>query len=249
MNATATLLLALACAGAAVPSAAQMRAPIQPEAVEALDAVGARLRGLQAYTLEAEVETRAALGGGRYRDFRGTSRYRVLAPDHLAATIAGPGLHRELFYDGRTLTVYAPAVGRFARAEVPGNLGTVVEEARMRRGLDLPIGELFSWGATGVPMAGATRARYEGKGVVAGRPCQQYSFMKDGVTWDISVDEAGLPCKLVMFDTRDRGLPGYSAELRWDTAVRPGAADFAFTPPAGATEVQFAELPESDAAP
>ena len=237
------LVLALACATAT----AQMREPIQAEAVEALDAVGARLHGLQAYTLDANVEARAALGGGRYRDFRGTSHYLVRAPDRLAGTFEGPGVRRQVFYDGRTLTVYAPALGKYARVDAPGDLRTLVEQARALRGLDLPIAEVFGWGAAGVPMAGATIARYEGKGIVAGRACQQYSYMKDGVSWDISVDPGQLPCKLVMVDTRDRGLPGYSAELRWAPTQAPGEGDFAFVPPAGATEVAIAELPELDA--
>ena len=250
MNKPSLLALGLAlAAGAAMPDArAQMRDPIQPEAVQALDAVGARLRGLQAYTLDATVETRAALGAGRYRDFSGTSHYLVRQPDRLSGTIDGAGTHRQVFYDGRTLTVYAPALGKYARVDAPGTLGTALEQVRVQRGLDLPLAEVFAWGAAGLPMAGATRARYEGKGIVNGRACQQYSYMREGVSWDVSVDDAGLPCKLVMVDTRDRGLPGYSAELRWDTAARPAETDFAFAPPAGSTEVPLASLPESDTA-
>lgn len=215
------------------------RTEVDPKAAQAIARVSAKLRELQRYTLDADVTTKTALATGGYRTFEGNAHYDVRRPTHLHATVTGKDLRREVTYDGATLTVFAPERNVYARVAAPGTLATVLEEVRRRAGFELPIAEVLAWDGEAAVLQGATRASFTGEALVGGTACRQYSYKRDGVSWELYVDQRGLLCKLSRVDTRDPGLPGYSAELTWNTDVPVDDARFTFTPPAGAREVAW----------
>lgn len=224
------------------------RNDIQPAAVKAMEAVGSNLRGLDGYSVDMDVETKAALGGGRYRQFKGTVQYLIKPPGHLAAEVKGEGISRRVLFDGTNIIVHDPVKQIYARVEVPGDLQTLLDRIKSEKGIALPIAELFTWGATTTPMSAATRASYQGTGMVGEQACEHYSYLANSVAWELWVGQDDLPCKLVMVDMADRGLPGYRAEFRWNTDRTPEDGEFLFTPPPGATEVPLSQMAEGDEA-
>lgn len=228
--------------------AQRARNDVQPAAIKAMETVGAKLRNLDGYSVEMDVETTTALGDGRYRQFKGTVQYLVKPPGHLAAAVNGDGISRRVFYDGTNIIVLDPARQTYARVEAPGNLQTLLDRIKSEKGISLPIADLFTWGATGMPMSAGTRARYEGTGMVGGQACEHYSYLAGSVAWDVWVSEDDLPCKLVMVDMADRGLPGYQAEMTWNTERSPKDSEFSFAPAPGATEVSLAQMAPGDEA-
>ena len=237
------LVLALTCTAALAPAAARQGAQaeraLDPKAVKALAQIGTKLRALREYTVSAEVQTRAPLASGEYRDFRGNVRYQVRAPDRLHASIRGIGFDRDVVFDGRTIAVFSPAQNTYARVESPGTLATMVSEVEQRTGLAIPIAQLFRWDDQARLLEGAERATYSGQALVGGRDCAHYSYKKAGVSWEVFADAQHLPCKLAFVDTRDPNLPGYSAELTWGERARVPDAAFVFEPPAGANEIAW----------
>lgn len=234
-------LLIAVCTAASSVSAADR---VEPEAVRVLSDVRDKLRSLDDYTVETTVKTKAAVGAGRYRDFSGRVQYMVSAPDSLAASVEGNGLTRKIFYDGKVITLYSPKDGLYAQLNASGNLETLVNEVKDRRGLDLPVAHIFAWNDESNLMSRSTRATYSGTGKINGRACEHYSYALDGKIWELHIDENALPCKLSMIDMNDRGLPGYSAEFAWNTRARLSPSDFQFKPAANIAEVAFSEIPE-----
>ncbi|MGY1458359.1 MULTISPECIES: DUF2092 domain-containing protein [unclassified Luteimonas] len=252
MKAGCRIIIALALAGGSCFAFAvepRPRPALAEEATEALEDIGAELRGLDSYALAMDVSTRAAVGGGKYRDFSGTVHYSVKAPSHLVARIQGKGVDRQVFYDGQTITVYAPLQRVYARIEAPGTIRTLLEQVRARKGIELPVVDLFAWGVPDGPMSSVTRASYAGRGMVRGRECEHYAYAEAGVSWEVWADDDHLPCKVVMVDATDAGLPGYRAELSWDTAAQPADGDFVFAPGEGVTQVELSQISETDHPP
>ncbi|MDI9238575.1 DUF2092 domain-containing protein [Lysobacter sp. LF1] len=235
--------VAISCVVAGA-SLAQTKKEVDPKAAQAIARVSAKLRELQRYTLDADVTTKTALATGGYRTFEGKAHYDVSKPSHLHAAVNGKNLRREVTYDGATLTVFAPDRNVYARVAAPGTLPTVLQEVRRRAGFELPIAEVLAWDSEAAVLQGATRASFTGEALVRGTACRQYSYKRDGVSWELYVDGRGLLCKLSRVDTRDPGLPGYSAELTWNTDVRVDDARFTFTPPPGAREVAWEAIGE-----
>ena len=240
----AFILAGASCHGMAAETGAEPA--VAPEANKAMKEIGATLRDLRDYAVEMDVSTKSAVGGGRYREFTGTVHYNVKPPSHLFARVEGQGVERQVFYDGKTITVYAPAQRVYARIEAPGTIRTLLEQVKARKGIELPIADLFAWGTAGGPMSGASRGSYSGTGTMRGRACKHYSFAEAGVSWEVWVDDEHLPCKLAMVDNKDAGLPGYRADINWNTAVKSAETVFQFTPGDGVAEVELSQIAEGD---
>lgn len=238
-------LMCLICICLMAPVVQSAEKDLDPRAVRAKEDLSDKLRSLKAYTVDTKVRTRAAVGPGRYRDFSGRVQYVVAGPQHLRADIESKSLVRRVYYDGSVLTVYAPSERMYARVPVPGDLGTLAQEIKKLKGVELPISRIFSWDESAWQASGMSRALYSGKRPIAGRTCDHYSYKIDNVSWEIWVGEDDLPCKIVMVDIADRGLPGYSAEFTWNLKPQGSVTDFTFTPPQGVREVALSEIPES----
>ena len=107
------LLLALVLAGPLLllppPLAAQpAAASADAQAVQALTRMGTALRALPHFTLNATTSTEYVLDDGQKIALPGTVAYRVLGPDHFFVEIQSEDQHRQLFYDGKALTIYSP---------------------------------------------------------------------------------------------------------------------------------------------
>ena len=177
------------------------RPAVSDDAVEATENIGAALRELRDYKVEMKVSTLTALGGGKYRNFSGTVHHVIRPPDHLFARIEGKDVDRQVFYDGEAITVYAPAQRKYARIEAPGDIRTLLENLKARKGIELPIAVLFAWGTPGGPMSNPVRGTYSGTGLIRGRPCKHYSYKQAAIAWEVWADDDHLPCKLVVADT------------------------------------------------
>lgn len=247
MNIMLKTLAAISLMAACVNAQAQASSPAQvisPEAGKAMKKIGAALRKLEGYNAEMSVTTRAAVGGGKYREFRGQIDYTVAPPNELFAHVRGAGLERKVYYDGRTIAVFAPAQKKYALVEAPGSIATFRQHLKQARGLELPIADLFAWGEKKGPVSAIKEGRYAGTGSVGGRSCEHYTFSGDGVIWEVWADKQNLPCKMEMVDTRDSGLPGYSAEIKWKNFGKVQVPNFA----AGSdlVQVELSDLAESD---
>ena len=238
-----TLLAQLILCAVAAPVSAADR--VDQEAVRTLSDVRDRLRALDTYVLDTEVSTRTAVGGGRYRDFKGQVRYVVDRPQHLFADVQGDGVVRKVYFDGQLISVKSPGRTAYAQWDAVGTIETLLAAARDQRGLDLPVAHLFAWDEEPERMRQSTRATYSGTGVINGRECEHYSYKYEDVVWELHVDQDSMPCKLSMVDLKDRGLPGYSAEFTWTTGAPVSPGDFRFTPPPGAQKIPLSEMPES----
>ena len=228
--------LAVVLAGMS-PASAQQAAAVDPKAIKALAQIGEKLRSLREYTVSADVKTRAPMASGQYKDFRGTAKYQVRAPDHLHAATRGIGFDRDIVFDGRTITVFSPTQNHYARIDAPGTLSTLVSTVEQRTGFRMVLAQLFTWDDQAKLLQGAERASYSGEALVGGRSCAHYSYKKAGIAWEVFADAQHLPCKLAFVDTRDTNLPGYDAELTWVERATLPDSTFTFTPPAGASEV------------
>jgi len=219
------------------PAHAQQGPAVDPKAIKALAQIGEKLRSLREYTVSAQVKTRAPLASGQYKDFKGTAKYQVRAPEHLHGSARGVGFDRDIVYDGRTITIFSPAQKHYARIDAPGTLPTLVSTIEERTGFRIALAQLFAWDDQARLLEGAERASYSGEALVGGRSCAHYSYKKNGIAWEVFADAQHLPCKLAFVDTRDAGLPGYDAELTWVERATLPDSTFVFTPPAGASEV------------
>lgn len=246
---TACLLIAGLAGGALPLAAAPARTPPatadagerDPEALAALDRMGAALRGLRHFSLTSDASTEVVLEDGQKIELDGVVTYKVKAPDQLFLELRSDRQLRQLFYDGKALTVYSPRLKYYAQVDGAGaTLGELVDQAALRYGIEMPLADMFLWGTDKAPTSAIRNALHIGGGTVDGEPVEQYAFKQDAVDWQVWISKAtSLPKKLIINSLDDPAQPQYRARLNWDTGTAVPATAFHFTPPADAARIKL----------
>lgn len=248
------VIVAIACAPALaraqtgdVPSSAIMAAPqVQPEAIAALEKMSAYLRSLKQFGLHADTTIDLVMEDGQKQEFPGTLDYKVRSPNGLYIGMKSDRKERELYYDGKTLTVYGPRNKLYAQTPAPPTIAGLLALAEDKYAIELPLADLFLWGTARAPVSSLRSAAYVGPARIDGSVTDQYAFRQDGVDWQIWI-EAGdkpLPRRMVITTTDDAAQPQYASTLRWNTNAPIRDADFAFTPPKDVHRIELVAAQE-----
>jgi hypothetical protein len=212
---------------------------VDPNVVKALDRMGAYLRTLTAFDVEAITSTDEVLDTGQKVQFDGTAQLQVRRPDKLHAEVKTDRKHREFFYDGKTFTVFGRQVDYYATVPAPPTLRELVTVLAQRYGIAIPLADLFFWGAEDERAANLRSAIDLGPATVAGTECEQYALRQEGVDWQVWIQkgDSPLPRKLVITTTSDPAQPQYVSVLKWNLNPKLSDATFSFSPPQGAMRI------------
>lgn len=228
-------------AGPAAPQAATAAAApaVEPEAIAALERMGAYLRTLRTFEVTARSTTENVMDDGFKLQFDGKAELKVRRPDRLRVDISSDRKQRQIYYDGKSVTVYGPRVKYYATVPAPPTLHATIEVLTKKYGIELPLADLFYWGTDAAPLADITTARYIGPAKVDGKPAEQYAFRQEGVDWQVWIQagSAALPLKLAITSREQPAAPTHIAWLRWKLAPRLDETAFVFKPPAGAMKI------------
>lgn len=233
-------LVAVLLAGSTLPAFAQKAAPaIDPDATAALDKMGAYLRTLKAFEVQSQTTIDEVLDSGQKIQFGGSVELKVRRPDRLRVDISSDRKQRQMFYDGKSVTLYGPRVKYYASVPAPATLAELADVLGTKYGIELPLADLFYWGTDKAPVGNIKQADYLGPAQVDGTPCDHYAFRQQGVDWQVWIQKGGapLPRKLVITSTADPAQPQYTSVMRWKTAAQLDDKTFAFAPPAGAQRI------------
>jgi hypothetical protein len=238
------LSLALASSGAALAQSTPPPAgKADPDALAALYKMGEALRGLGAFTLSADVTNDIVLDSGQKLQSLGTLKIEARRPDRFRIHMESDHQERELIYDGKALTLFAPKIGYYASVPAPATIRATLDAANDKYGIEIPLADLFSLGTDPALTARIQSGFDVGPETVAGAACEHYAFRQKAVDWEVWIrsDGVALPCKMVITTTEDPAQPQYTATMRWE-AGSPTAETFTFTPPEGAHRITVADV-------
>ncbi len=183
--------------------------------------------------------------------FNSSGTVLMKRPDELRATRTGGYADVEMFFDGKTLTVYGKNLNGYATLKASGSIDDLIDTLRSRGwalpGADLLVGDIFK-----TMTAEAIESKHIGRGVINGVECEHLAFRGQDVDWQIWVEvgDKPIPRKLVITSKSVGGAPQYTLLINgWKTDVATDRADFEFTPPQGATELDVEALAKLDELP
>ena len=239
--------LAIALALMATSASAQQPAPVpavDPAAIKALDGMSAYLRTLKTYYVEAATATDDVLADGQTDQSTGKTVIVVQMPNKLFAETSSDRQSRTYVYDGKTFTLYARRAGYYATVPAPATLRELVDVLSDKYGIELPLTDLFLWGAPGWGTGEITAAVDLGPAEVAGTTCQHYAFRQPGADWQIWIQKGDfpLPRRLVITTTDDDAKPRHMVNYTWNLAPSVNDAAFTFTAPKGANKIVLATV-------
>jgi len=224
-------------------SAQQPAAPvINPGAIEALKSMGAYLHTLKSFTVHADSTTDEVLESGQKVQFAGTVDLRARLPDRLRMDVKSDRKQRELYYNGKTVTQFAPRIKYYGSVAAPGTVRETLTAAATKYDLNVPLADLFYWGTDQAGIADIKSAIYIGPSQVGGLECDHYAFRQEGVDWQLWIrsGKTPLPCKLVVTTLDLPSQPQVATTLRWDLKSPVDDKAFNFVPPKGAQKIEIA---------
>ena len=234
-------LVALAC-GYGIPSQSSCAEDAQvsvqmvmPDALAALERMGEHLKTLNQFTLSAAVTSEDVLDEAEKVMIGGSITYRVKTPDRLSMEIVTDKRERHYFYNGKTVTVYAPALQYYSVFAGSDTIAKTIEEAEDTYKVEVPLADLFYLGTKGskADESNIISAFYVSDSIINGAVCAHYAYRTATTHFQVWIRKEGEPllCKIVRDIADDPARPQYTAVLTWKTNETFAEDVFNFTPP------------------
>lgn len=229
------------CLALGGPVGAQTVNKVDTNAVNALRRMGTYLRSLQQFEVDANATRDEVTANNEKVQVAGTVQYLVRVPNMLRADIRTDRKQRQIFYDGKSLTVFAPRMHYYATVPAPPTIRETLDSASKRLGIEFPLVDLFLWGTPNDGVKDLTSARYVGPAYVDGIDTDQYAFREKGTDWQLWIQRGNTPVpkRIVITTTNNAALPQYGATLKWTLTSKFNDSEFAFVPPKGTERITF----------
>jgi hypothetical protein len=225
----------------AAKAAAPGKPAISDEANAALLHMGNTLRATQFSFAAHTIRVYAAPNGQSLHIFH-TLKVVVRRPNRLLAEVSGDDGSTKIAFDGKTAYIFSAAQNKYAKIPVPG--GTIeglLKEAVGRLGVDFPLADFLSSTPNKAFLTGITAGRVVNTVTIDGAPYLHLFFEQPpGIELELwlSKNDQSLPARLIVTYRNLPDQPNFIAEFSdWNFDIQPTDADFAFQPPAGATQV------------
>ena len=246
-------LLAMALAAPAIHAQtppAKPAPPPQPAAnavdaasIQALKDMGAYLQTLKRFRVSTEVTGERVLKDGQKLQHAARADMDVVRPSKLRARMSSARTERELIYDGKAVTLYAPAQKYYSTVEFSETIAALIDRLEQKYGVEMPLADLFLWGTPAAPLDKIESAMNAGQDFIGKDLCDHYAFRQKGADWQIwiTTGQKPLPRKVVITNRADEARPQSVSLISWN--LKPAFEDsaFRFTPPQGAKKIEIVQ--------
>lgn len=241
--ASAAALIASGAVLSAQADAAKADTAIDQDAIAALNKMGAYLRTLNAFQVQATVTTEEVMDDGEKVQHMGTTQLLAARPNRLFVEVRNNRQPRNFYYDGKSFTLYAPQLKYYATVPAPASIRDLADTLEDKYHVEMPFVDLFRWGTPESNLSDITAATDIGPSVVDGTTCEQYAFRQDGLDWQIWIQEGEypLPRKLVLTTLTDDARPQHTSVYAWNLAPSFNDQAFAFAVPDGARKITMVD--------
>ncbi len=119
------------------------RPQLEPKAVAILEAMSDKLAAARTMTFTATITYEAPARTGQPLAYTTLSEVTLQRPDKLKVVTPGDGSPSEFYYDGRTMTAYAPGPGLAAVADAPPTIDAMLKAAYDGAAIYFPFSDLI----------------------------------------------------------------------------------------------------------
>lgn len=234
---------ALTIARAAEPPPPPVKPAISEEAASAVSRMGKTLLANELSFVAKTIRIYLDESGQPLHIFH-TLKVAVRRPHWLAVQSTGDDGSHDLFYDGKSVSVFFPDRKQYAVIAAAGDISSALGEVHNKLVIDFPLVDFFSEAPDKSFLSGVTSGWQVGTNMVDGVECRHLFFsQRGGIDLELWIEnnDAAIPHRLIVTYRLLPGQPEFIAEfVNWN-AVHPSEAEFTFRPPAGATKIELNE--------
>ena len=214
---------------------------VEPRADELLHKMSTELAGMKGFSVETDQVMEVVTKTGEKIQALAGSTVHVQRPNKLRTERMGPMGGANVYYDGKTISVFGKRDNLYASAAVPPTLDDTIDFIRAKLSIDAPGADLLHSDPYKVLMEDVVSGRYLGIEPVGDRMCHHLAYRGSETDWQIWIEDGDhpLPCRFVITSKQEQGSPEYQVKLSgWQAETAPPES-FTFTPPQGATKIKF----------
>jgi hypothetical protein len=229
-------------AGTPTPSTAAPARDAQAMAI--LQRMADYLSHTQRFSVTADIGFDVVQESGEKLEFGETRQFVIRRPDRARVDITKrDGATSGFRFDGQEIAVFNTKEQVYATAAKPGTLDAAIAYFINDLDMRFPLAEFFSTRLAETLPAKVLTAYNVGQERIMGVACEHLAFrgnQADMQLWVAQGDQP-LPCRLVITYKVAEGQPQFWAQFSdWNLSPDVPDAQFAFTPPDGATKIAFA---------
>ena len=234
------------------PGATPPKPDLEPKAIELLKAVSSRLAAAHTLSFTAVQMFESPSRQGPPLAYAKKTDATLQRPDRMRVIISGDGPASEFYYNGKTVTAFAPGENLLAVSDAPPTIDAMLEAVYHSAGVFFTFTDLVVANPYKDMAEGLTLAYYVGQShVVAGTTTDMVAYIDNGVfiqLWIGSEDKLPRMVRAIFLDDPDH-LRSEVQFSNWqlDVNVPPDA----FTPPnaaVNAKRIPFADIKTQAAA-
>jgi len=157
----------------------------------------------------------------------------------------GDDVSRQVWYDGKTLTVFDRRNNTHASVAAPGGIEKMCDFVVEEYGLTPPLADLLFENLYDVLTKNVRSGSYLGDHKTGGQVCRHLAFRQDVVDWELWVDagETPVPRKLTITYKTEPRLPEFAATMDdWNLSAEHPEERFRVKIPSGAREISMREM-------
>jgi hypothetical protein len=231
---------------AAPAAAANAPAPAVAESADRLiKEMSAYIGSANEFTFHADVTFDHGLPSGQKLQFSAAEEVVLQRPGRLYVEWNGDLGARQFWYDGKSLTLYDPAMPFYASEAAPPEIDGMLDQLVPKLDFAPPLTD-FLFHDPYKTVRGNIQYGFDlGQNDVNGRSCRTLAFVEHDIDWQIWIENGPqpTPCKLVITYKNQPSQPQFTAVFSdWDFAPRIDEAVFTPELPPGTQKIPFATV-------
>lgn len=168
--------------------------------------------------------------------------YYVKRPGEFQLNLEGDVLHKQLLFNGKSLTIYDEDKAAYAVMETPSTIDEALDKALKEYGLSLALLDVARSNFGANILKDVQKSAYVGKSNVGNIVCHHVAFAKETMNLQLWIEEGDKPFlrKFLVTFKNNPAMPTWSAEIS-DWNLSPVLPDgwTAFVPKPGMKKIEF----------
>lgn len=218
---------------------------IDPEADDLVRRMSKHLIEVRHLSVDLVDTIDEVLESGQKLQFSHRRSLTVSRPDKIHINTTGDLVNREVWKDGKTVTIHDHDHNVYVQIDDPGTIDDMLDLMLERYGVSFPLADFLSADPYKVLMQEVRTGDYIGLHNVDDRKCHHLAFTQEEIDWQLWIDDGDIPAprKMVITYKLLPGQPQYSFTVKGSPRYSEvSEARFQFVRRAGMEKIEFAPI-------
>ena len=220
---------------------------VDPKVIALLQGMGELLASSKQFSFSALTLKEQVLPTGQKLQYDANIHVDIKRPNAFLGKMSSGAKNKNLFYDGKSLTLLDLNNNFYATTEAPGNIDDTLDFVMDKYGVSMPLADFLFADINATLTENIQSGFYVALTEVNGTKAHHLAFTQENVDWQIWINAEGQPSpvKFVINYKNKTSEPQFMAFFQdWNLAPSLKTTDFNFQPSKEMVKIEFIEVDE-----